>query len=114
MPGTNRALLVAFATAGLMLAAAPAGAVCYGVGAMQTCSDGLGRTYTTDQETRHVVPLNKPLLASKPAEKVQLPADNTSKPTDQAELKAADKALNFVSMYPGFAASAKSLTPLSR
>ena len=105
---------MALATAGLVLAAAPAGAVCYGVGAMQSCSDGLGRTYNSDQETRHVVPLNKPLIKTTPVEKVQLPADNTSKPTDQAELKAADKALNFVSMYPGFAASARSVAPQSR
>ena len=106
--------MLAFATAGLALAAGPAGAVCYGIGAAQTCSDGLGHTYTTDQETRRVVPLNKPWIKTTPVQKVQLPADTADTPTDRKELKAADKALNFVGMYPGFAASAKSPTTQSR
>ena len=99
-PGTNRAAFLGFATACLILAAAPAHAVCTGIGAAQSCNDGLNRTYTTDQETRRVIPLNKPLLASKPAEPIKLPVD--AKPGDDMELKAADKALNFVRMYPGF------------
>lgn len=100
-PGSNRAAFLGFASACLILAAAPAHAVCTGIGAAQTCSDGLNRTYTSDQETRRVIPLNKPLLAFKPAEPVKLPID--AKPADDTELKAADKALNFVHMYPGFA-----------
>ena len=100
MPGTNRAALLGFATALVMLAAAPAHAICTGIGAAQTCTDGLNRTYTSDQETRRVIPLNKPLLAYKPAEPVKLPIDNSGK--DDSELRAADK-LNFVHMYPGFA-----------
>jgi hypothetical protein len=99
MPGLNRAAILGFASASLILVAAPAHAVCTGIGAAQTCSDGLGRTYTTDQETRRVIPLNKPLLAYKPAEPVKLPVDNGK---DDGELKAADRGLNFVRMYPGF------------
>jgi hypothetical protein len=103
-PGFNRAAILGFVSASLILVAAPAHAVCMGIGAAQTCSDGLGRTYTADQETRKVIPLNKPLLVSKLAEPVKLPID-TVKPGDDGELKAADRGLNFVRMYPGFAAS---------
>jgi hypothetical protein len=90
----------------LMLAAAPAHAICLGIGAAQSCSDGLGRTYTADQESRRVIPLNKPLLASKPTVPVKLPTETASaNPTGETELKAADRALNFIAMYPGFAAA---------
>jgi hypothetical protein len=100
MPGLNRAAILGFASASLILAAAPAHAVCTGIGAASSCSDGLNRTYTADQETRRVIPLNKPLLAYKPAVPVKLPIDNGK---DDGELRAADKGLNFVRMYPGFA-----------
>jgi hypothetical protein len=115
MPGTNRAAFLGLATACLMLAAVPAHAVCLGIGAAQSCSDGLGRTYTSDQETRRVIPLNKPLIASKPAEPVKLPISTASaNPTGETELKAADRALNFTNMYPGFAPGGRPVTPLSR
>jgi hypothetical protein len=100
----RRAFYLSLAVGCWLLPTGQAGAVCLGIGAAQSCSDGLNRTYTADSTNRRVIALNKPLLPKKTIEPI--PAPNTdsglNKPGNVIELKAADRALNFAAMYPGF------------